>query len=102
MKVASANSRAKKKGYSGRLTYEGVLAAVERCNGKCVCCESEEYLVLDHSVALAAGGGNVDENIQLLCDDCNSLKRHKTDAELKRLREVKPYKNNWRSGVQQL
>lgn len=95
-RVGGSNNRAKRKGYPGLLTIQGILAMLENSGEKCACCGSQEYLVLDHKIPLAAGGLNIDDNIQFLCDDCNALKRDSSDEELARLRLVTP-RRNWRS-----
>ena len=46
-------------------------------NKICIGCENEtriELMDFDHIIAKSRGGQNIDENIQLLCRDCNSTK----------------------------
>jgi len=38
-------------------------------------CGSTEKLVLDHIIPVFAGGTNIDENAQTLCQKCNNIKR---------------------------
>lgn len=89
-KASNANHRAKKKGYDGTLTVDGVIEVARQCNWVCACCGSNEYIVLDHKTPLGLGGLNTHENIQLLCDDCNSLKGRNSDEDLKKLRAITP------------
>ena len=45
--------------------------------GKCLGCEKEtriELMDFDHIIAKSRGGQDIDENIQLLCGNCNSTK----------------------------
>ena len=49
----------------------------ERDAGRCVKCGSEDDLQFDHVIPVAKGGGNVAENVQILCGDCN---RQKSDS----------------------
>jgi 5-methylcytosine-specific restriction endonuclease McrA len=43
--------------------------------GRCADCQSEQYLEFDHIVPVAKGGGNTEQNVQLLCRKCNLTKR---------------------------
>ena len=45
--------------------------------GKCLGCEKDtriELMDFDHIIAKSRGGQDIDENIQLLCGNCNSIK----------------------------
>ncbi len=44
----------------------------QRLGGKCAECGAAEYLEFDHIVPVAKGGGNSDQNVQILCRRCNS------------------------------
>jgi hypothetical protein len=46
----------------------------QRYGGRCAECNSTAYLEFDHIIPVARGGGNSDNNIQLLCRGCNSTK----------------------------
>jgi 5-methylcytosine-specific restriction endonuclease McrA len=75
----SARRRAKERanafGYSGEhFTTEEWLALLEFCGGVCLACGAAEALSVDHVIPLSLGGSNAIENIQVLCETCNSLK----------------------------
>lgn len=46
----------------------------QRYGGKCAECDATHYLEFDHIIPVARGGGNSENNIQLLCRGCNSKK----------------------------
>ncbi len=41
---------------------------------RCVKCSSQKDLQFDHNVAVANGGSNEEDNVQLLCKICNQMK----------------------------
>ena len=41
---------------------------------RCVKCGSQKDLQFDHNVAVANGGSNEEDNVQLLCKRCNQMK----------------------------
>lgn len=45
-----------------------------RDEGKCVRCGSNEKLHFDHVIPVSKGGGNTEDNIQVLCERCNLQK----------------------------
>lgn len=54
---------------------EGVRHSVwRRDQGRCVQCDSQEKLELDHIIPLSRGGSNTERNLQLLCETCNRRK----------------------------
>jgi hypothetical protein len=46
----------------------------QRYGGRCVECQSEQYLEFDHIIPVARGGNNAENNVQLLCRNCNLKK----------------------------
>jgi 5-methylcytosine-specific restriction endonuclease McrA len=79
-KAAKRNRRAKLKGAVGKHTQKQVNALEVKQRGACVNClvsfKKTGYHV-DHIIPLVAGGGNMIENIQLLCPECNRKKSAK-------------------------
>ena len=51
-------------------------AVWERCDGRCVQCQSMSLLEYDHILPLSKGGATSYGNLQILCRTCN---RHKSD-----------------------
>ena len=41
---------------------------------RCVKCSSQKDLQFDHNIAVANGGSNEEDNVQLLCKRCNQMK----------------------------
>jgi hypothetical protein len=50
------------------------MVVYERDGGKCVKCGSKQTLHFDHVIPVSMGGGNTEQNIQLLCERCNLQK----------------------------
>lgn len=84
VKAASRrNRKAMEKAAIGKLSHgiRKTLYAAQR--GKCPVCQSALILEgwkkyhIDHVIPLSAGGTNTDDNVQLLCFDCNVSKGKK-------------------------
>jgi hypothetical protein len=52
----------------------------DKLGTKCVLCDSQENLTIDHKLARALGGTNHKSNLQVLCRPCNQAKGHKENA----------------------
>lgn len=49
-------------------------AVMAMCDGACVACGATDDLAVDHIVAVANGGVDTIDNLQMLCRGCNSSK----------------------------
>jgi 5-methylcytosine-specific restriction endonuclease McrA len=70
--------RAKLNGSSGRFTAKEWKELCERYGNKCLRCGQAKPLTPDHIVPVSKGGSNSIENIQPLCQPCNSVKHTQT------------------------
>lgn len=57
-----------------RATTEEMAEVFRRYGYKCVNCPSEHNLTVDHKIPLAKGGTWDIDNLQLMCQSCNSSK----------------------------
>jgi 5-methylcytosine-specific restriction endonuclease McrA len=76
-RVRNRNRRARRVGAEGTHTLEEVLCLLDSQDNKCACCQvelTEETRELDHVMPLILGGTNSIENLQWLCQFCNSSK----------------------------
>lgn len=82
-RVIQHNSRARQFGVAGQLSIGIVSSLLEQQQCKCKYCQVDisETWEIDHRVAIACGGTNTDNNIQLLCKPCNSSKQDKNPDE---------------------
>ena len=70
---------ARLKGAEGSYSVDDWMALKNKTGNKCVCCqtpESERPLTRDHIIPLTLGGSNYIDNIQPLCQSCNSRKKN--------------------------
>lgn len=59
------------------ISHEMKEAVMDRDGKKCVRCGAEEYLEMDHAVPVSMGGTASENNLQVLCRKCNSIKRNR-------------------------
>jgi hypothetical protein len=67
---------------TGKYKREAIPEAVklvvwDRDDGQCVRCGSKQNLHYDHIIPVSKGGGNLEDNVQLLCAACNLEKSTK-------------------------
>ena len=71
----AAKRRALAFGYEGEhFTLEEWLALLEYYRHRCLRCGSKESITVDHVIPLSLGGANSVDNIQPLCEACNTEK----------------------------
>ena len=63
--------------YTRYISSEVKQTVWNRDGGKCVCCNSNTHLEFDHIIPVTKGGNNSENNVQLLCFDCNRTKSAK-------------------------
>lgn len=88
-KANTHNHHARRRGIAGRLTGDGVFAALQRANGYCEHChkplprDKAGKLVwqIEHLEPLSRGGANEDANIVISCKWCNRAKGDKLKFE---------------------
>jgi 5-methylcytosine-specific restriction endonuclease McrA len=71
------NRRAKLKGNGGTYTAKEFSELCKLFDYKCACCGEKKPLTVDHIIPIKHGGANIIENIQPLCQSCNSKKHTK-------------------------
>lgn len=60
--------------HRGHIPKEVRHAVFERCGGMCAECETRFDIQYDHIIPVARGGSSNEENLQLLCGECNRRK----------------------------
>ncbi len=75
-RTTCVNRRARKKGNGGVHTPMDIKFLFDTQKGKCVCCRKsiKNRYHIDHVIPIALGGGSEKENLQLLCQTCNTRK----------------------------
>ena len=86
IRIRHINSRALKKGVSGRLTKEIIARLYFLQHGACMYCGTslDPGFHADHRMPLALKGMNTWDNIQLLCPSCNCRKGKKHPDEFEK------------------
>jgi 5-methylcytosine-specific restriction endonuclease McrA len=69
-----ARRYAREKGAEGSHTLEQWLNLREEFDNKCAFCRQKKFLTKDHIIPLSEGGTDFIDNIQPLCQNCNSRK----------------------------
>lgn len=62
---------------SGSFTSEEWIALCEKYDYRCLRCKDKRPLTVDHVIPISRGGTNTIDNIQPLCQSCNSIKHVK-------------------------
>jgi len=75
--ISAKNYKARKKGAVGGYTPQEWDKLCEVYNHTCPACKEPKPLTVDHIIPLSKGGSNYINNIQPLCQSCNSKKRTK-------------------------
>ena len=72
------NRRARLSSATGTFTQEEFNNLCSSLNNICLCCGEEKKLTADHVIPISRGGSNSIDNIQPLCQSCNSSKHTQT------------------------
>lgn len=65
---------ARRRGNGGSFTEQEWLGICARYEFRCLCCHKEKPLTADHVIPVSRGGRDSIDNIQPLCQSCNSAK----------------------------
>lgn len=77
--ISSQKRRALVLNADGTITEKEWTELVKKYNHSCLCCGTKENkITLDHIVPLSLGGKHTIDNVQPLCQSCNSKKYLKT------------------------
>ena len=76
-KKFNKNNNDNSQSYSRYISSDVKQTVWKRDNGRCVCCNSLINLEYDHIIPISKGGSNFENNIQILCYDCNRTKSNK-------------------------
>lgn len=61
----------------GNHSFKQAIEMINSAGGICPRCEKENPLSIDHIVPISKGGSNGLDNLQVLCNSCNSGKGNK-------------------------
>lgn len=77
--ILKQNRRAKKEANGGSVTEKEWKEILEKYGNKCLCCgRTDVKITMDHVIPIALGGRHEKENVQPLCQSCNSIKQART------------------------
>lgn len=76
--VSRHRDRARRLGLTEHFSVNDLLRLFDISGNRCAACYSKEKLAVDHVIALANGGTNTIDNLQVLCKICNGGKRSTT------------------------
>ena len=81
-RIRTQNGRARNYGVNGEITVDQWEKLIEYYSpeGKCLCCDKQKELYIDHVIPLEEGGLNLIDNIQPLCNGCN-IKKEKESTD---------------------
>jgi 5-methylcytosine-specific restriction endonuclease McrA len=75
LRVRSARRKALKNNNGGEFTQQEWTDLCNKYGNICLCCGKKKKLTADHIIPLSLGGTSNIDNIQPLCQSCNSKKR---------------------------
>ena len=78
IRVFNAVYASKRTNAGGHFTEEQWLSLCKKYNHRCLGCHRRRKLTPDHVIPVSKGGTSNIENIQPLCQPCNSSKNNKT------------------------
>lgn len=74
LKAANVQKKITTYNYKSRKWFKELKQSTKICR-YCRCELTKENRTVDHIISRAAGGGNTKDNIQIICDECNTEKR---------------------------
>ena len=82
-RVLHATRRARLAAAEGKFSLDELRVLIEKQKGRCGCCLTslKSGYHADHKMPISRGGDNTIENIELLCQPCNSRKYNKLPHE---------------------
>ena len=77
-RIYTNNRNSKIKKIGGKISNNEWSALLQKYENRCLCCKrSDVKLTIDHVVPISKGGTNTIDNVQPLCQSCNSRKNAK-------------------------